>query len=285
MLRKLYRRLPIELPLIRKLYLKFRKFRDRHRVVVKTIDGIAYQLHLNELIDSDIFYYGCFEEDTTRALKALIRPGMTVMDIGANMGAHTLPMARIVGLDGCVIAFEPMDWAQKKLNTNIELNLFTNIVVEKIALSNKTHVGPAGFRASWDKYDLTADGVEPEEAVTFERLDNYIKTHSLLAVDFIKLDVDGFEYKILKGSVETLNRFMPTLSMELGNWTLEQQGDTLEALTNFLHSIGYKFLREEDFVALPDLDAIIREFPNPQTCTINAIVAHSSKIPDIKAPG
>lgn len=277
-LRSLYKIMPVKPVFMRDLYMKIRKSRDRDRIVVRTIDGITYQLHLNEFIDSHIYYYGCFEEDTTRAIKSILRPGMTVLDIGANIGAHTLPMAKCVGPEGRVIAFEPMASAQKKLNTNMGLNAFTNIFVEKIALSNETYTGPAGFRTSWDMYGPNADGVVPEEIVTFQQLDKYVEIQKLSTVDFIKLDVDGFEYKVLEGGVETLKRFKPVLSMELGNWTLARQGDTLEALTLLLGSLGFKFFREADFALLQSLDAILREFPDPRTWTINVIVVHSSKI-------
>lgn len=178
-------------------------------------------------------------------------------------------MARRAGPQGQVIAFEPMAWAQNKLRTNIGLNTLTNIVLEKLALSNKTNRGPAGFRTSWNKYEETSSGVVSEEGVAFDRLDNHVEKHKLAAVD-------GFEYKVLAGAVETLKRFKPILSMELGNWTLEKQGDTL-ALIRLLDPLGYKFLRETDLMELSSLQAINREFPNPSTCTINVIVAHNSK--------
>lgn len=281
-LRSLYRALPIKLHFLRSLYFKIREFRDRHRVVVKTIDGINYNLCLNEFIDSDIYYYGCFEEDTTRAIKGLVRPGMTVLDIGANMGAHTLSMAKIAGPEGRVIAFEPMAWAQEKLRTNIGLNSFTNIVVEKVALSNKTTTEPASFRTSWDKFDSASSGIVPEEGITFDTLDNYVENHNLPALDFIKLDVDGFEFKVLEGAIKTLKQFKPMLLMELGNWTLEAHGDTLQSLIRLLESIEYEFFRESDLVALPDFDAIMCEFPNSETWTINVVVIHSSKLQQLK---
>lgn len=80
----LYRALPVKPRLIYNLCFKIRKIRDRNRIVVKMIDGIKYELHLNELIDSEIYYYGCFEEDTTQTIKSIVRSGMTVLDIGAH---------------------------------------------------------------------------------------------------------------------------------------------------------------------------------------------------------
>jgi len=234
-------------------------------------------LHLNDYIDSEIFHYDCFEKDTTEAIRKSLRPGMTVFDIGANIGAHVLPMAKIVGPQGKIIAFEPMQWAQKKLIRNVELNDFSNIVIENIALSNKTETKPAAFRASWNKFDAADTGTEEERTLQFEKLDDYIHTRHVQTVDFIKLDVDGFEYKILESAVGTLKKFKPTISMELGNWTLEKQGDSLLGLVNFLFALDYRFLRESDFELLEDFNALMREFPDPNTWTINVIVVHSSK--------
>lgn len=203
---------------------------------------------------------------------------MTVLDIGANIGAHTFSMAKLVGPKGMIIAFEPMKWAHDKLKTNIELNSFSNIVIEKIALSNKNDTGSAAFRTSWDKYDSSSDGISAEPSIVFQQLDNYVKIHNISSIDFIKLDVDGFEYKIIEGAIETLNKFKPTIIMELGNYTLESHGDSLESLVLLLGDMGYKFFKEEDISPLPTLEAINLEFPDPNTWTINSIVIHNSKL-------
>src|SRR5688572_20988587 len=70
-------------------------------------DGIRWQLDLREGIDFSIYLLGSFEPATVRAYRRIVKPGQTVLDIGANIGAHTLPLARLVGPGGRVIAFEP----------------------------------------------------------------------------------------------------------------------------------------------------------------------------------
>ncbi|UCE06673.1 MAG: hypothetical protein JSW07_01120 [bacterium] len=90
-----------------------RRLLFKNKTVIKTVKGIKYELHLNQLIDSKIYFEGCFEPDTSACIEKLLKPSMVCCDVGANIGSHTLPMARIVGEDGIVIAFEPMEWALK----------------------------------------------------------------------------------------------------------------------------------------------------------------------------
>lgn len=94
------------------------------RYVIATIDRINYDLDLHEYIDSALYFRGCFEPTTTAAIKRLCRPGMTILDIGANVGAHTLRFAKLVGERGRVVAFEPMPWPRARLQRNLELNDF-----------------------------------------------------------------------------------------------------------------------------------------------------------------
>lgn len=67
------------------------------RTVAAQVAGIRYELELSQLIDSFLYFEGCWEEEVTACLARYTRPGMTVLDIGANIGAHTLHLARDVG--------------------------------------------------------------------------------------------------------------------------------------------------------------------------------------------
>src|SRR5271165_3132248 len=89
-------------------------------VLVKR-DGIAWRLDLKEGIDFGIFL-GLYERSTTRAIRRWVRPGFIALDVGANIGTHTLELARQVGSMGKVFAFEPTFFAHSKLLRNLALN-------------------------------------------------------------------------------------------------------------------------------------------------------------------
>lgn len=77
--------------------------------------GVEWELDIREGIDFSIFLLGSFEPSTSKALARLVQTGDYVIDIGANIGAHTLPLAARVGNNGKVIAFEPTEYAFLKL--------------------------------------------------------------------------------------------------------------------------------------------------------------------------
>src|SRR5262249_54461190 len=107
------------------------------RVVVRRRD-VNWELGLNEGVDFEI-YPGLYQRIPPRAAR-LITPGALVLDIGANIGAHSLPLARAVGNDGLVIAVEPTDYAFSRLQANAALNseLVSRLVLVQAALTAGT---------------------------------------------------------------------------------------------------------------------------------------------------
>ena len=87
--------------------------RDDHTIVVR--GDIVWDLDLGEGIDFAIYLLGAFERSSIRAYSRLIKPGAVVIDVGANIGAHTLPFAHLVGPAGHVLAFEPTTYAFNRL--------------------------------------------------------------------------------------------------------------------------------------------------------------------------
>ena len=84
--------------------------------------GVRWRLDLTEGIDLSIYLLGAFEPATVKLYRRLVKPGDVVLDIGANIGAHVLPLAVLVGDAGRVIAFEPTRYACRKLQANLALN-------------------------------------------------------------------------------------------------------------------------------------------------------------------
>lgn len=94
--------------------------RTDQEIVVR--DNITYDLNLSEGIDFGIYLANFYERQTRSALSRLVSPGSLVLDIGANIGAHTLHLAQLVGPLGRVLAFEPTEFAFRKLRRNLDLN-------------------------------------------------------------------------------------------------------------------------------------------------------------------
>lgn len=288
-----YRRSPVK-PLKGALLRAYSVYRlmNRNRTVVATLDGITYELDLNETIDSAIYYEGCFEPDTTHAITRLCGPGMTVLDVGANIGAHTLRFARLVGPEGRVIAFEPMASAFSRLRRNVGLNAFHNITLEKLALSNTTRSDQeVALACSWPLSGVDDSLLHPihrgramRDTVDFVTLDDYVRTKDVDRVDLIKLDVDGHEYKVVRGAAETLRRHRPLLIMELGVYSLAEAGDDIADLVSVLSHLGYHFYAEKGLGRFPGFQALRAAIPDNSTINVVVSVGDLSALRSRRSP-
>ncbi len=219
---------------------------DRVRVKRR---GIHWDLDLREGIDLTIYLRGAFERDTLRALESLVRRGDTVLDIGANVGAHTLHLARLVGAEGRVIAFEPTDFAVAKLRANLEANpeLAPRVSLHQAFLVADSSGGPvAPVPASWP-----VDGTRADDAVTASRsmsasgaramtLDSVMAASGDPVVHLIKMDVDGHELEVLAGARGLLERHSPVLVMELAPFVFHPESK-FDAMVELLSGLGYRF--------------------------------------------
>lgn len=219
---------------------------DRALVVRR---GVRWELDLREGIDFAIYLLGGFELRTLRIYEELVHPGDTVLDIGANIGAHTLPFARLVGSDGRVIAFEPTRFAFTKLERNLSLNqdLAARVLARQIALVDGTAPAvPERIYSSWplDRSDGrhavhggVLQGTEGAQAMTLDRAAESI---DLDRVDFIKLDVDGHEPAVLAGGLGTIARFRPRMLIEWAPYLFEGRDAVLNEALRGLRELGYR---------------------------------------------
>ncbi|MBE9525081.1 MAG: FkbM family methyltransferase [Chloroflexi bacterium] len=239
---------------LRSIYYRIFCAMVRNRVVQSSIDGINYKLDLGEVIDLGV-YLNRYEPDVTAAIEKLCRPGFTVLDIGANIGAHALRLSMIIGEFGKVYAFEPTNYAYQKLVYNISLNQFKNIIPIQIVLSDKNLLRQSiHFRSSWP---TKGNPVEQESIVDFTKLDDWCKRENLEHVDLIKLDVDGNEYSIIKGAESLLTSQHPLILMEVWgpNFSNELKNPFI-----LLKQLGYRFFHigtGEEYVSIDNLRAIV----------------------------
>jgi FkbM family methyltransferase len=244
-------------------------FRGDHGIFRRR--GISWDLDLTQGIDFAIYFFGCFEPATVAAYEREIRPGQVVLDIGANIGAHVLHFARLVGDTGKVVAFEPTAYAYGKLRKNCALN---PILAQRIRAEQAMLVAEAGERvpesiySSWPLVGVPElhavhrgqlQGTVGARSIT---LDDVVTELGLKAVDHIKLDVDGNEPEVIRGGEGTLTRFKPVIFMELAPYLYSGTPDRLERMILSLQGIGYRFYHERNGRALPTRVAdIIRLVP------------------------
>jgi FkbM family methyltransferase len=251
--KSLYRATPI--PAVRQFYFDAFCRLVRGRRMHATIDGSTFELDLSETIDVSVLL-GEYERDVTSALRQHCRPGMTVLDIGANMGAHTLPIARIVGESGAVYAFEPTDLAYAKLTANLALNRLPQAHSIKVALSDVAAPRQVvTWRSSWrtDRHYRKVQSL-----VDFARLDDVCNQRGITSVDVVKIDTDGNEFGALAGGNRTLERSRPIIIME-AIWPhfVHDERNPFELLKR----AGYRFSDARSGTQYKSVAEMARRFP------------------------
>ena len=215
--------------------------RDSHARVTRL--GIRWQLDLREGIDLSIYCLGAFERRNLRAYSKLIRGGEVIIDVGANVGAHTLHFARLAGPEGRVVAIEPTRWALEKLVANVALNpaLAPRVTPKQLFLAGSEDPLEPEIYASWpvagDDADLHRElrgRKMPTVGASALTLDRLVEELKLTRIDLIKIDVDGNEWQVVSGAHETLRKFRPTLMLELAPYSFtgreEEFGAFVEAV-------------------------------------------------------
>jgi FkbM family methyltransferase len=225
-----------------------------------TRGGLHYELDLSQGIDFAIFLLGSFEPDTAAAIRRHATLGATALDIGANIGAHTLNLARFVGPKGRVLSFEPTAFAFEKLRKNLELNPEIKDRVRTfqcfLTAESKTPL-PATIYSAWplsrtkgvhEKHLGQAMETAGAHSAT---LDGVLTTEGINKVDLVKLDVDGFECNVLGGATTMVERDRPIFVMELCPYALTERGTTLQQFLNFFIPLGYRFYSARTEAPLP----------------------------------
>lgn len=184
---------------------------------------------------------GFYEPQTLRLALRLQSPvGRTVI-AGAHIGYHALHLAQAVQISGgAVYAFEPVQNYFEQLRHNRELSKLDNLITERLALASSSRpqvkLYLAGARSS---VDVAANANGAYEYVETVSLHDYVLKHGIASVDLIFLDVEGSELNVLMGARHLLDS-TPGLILEVNRFGLSQQGQSADALYEFLFARGYQ---------------------------------------------
>jgi len=202
-------------------------------------------LHHREDIGLVVLMSGGFERAETEFAIGQARPGTVAIDVGANVGMFTVPLALAVGPSGRVLTIEPSPENVARLESNLELNSLENVVVEAIAVGDKAGqlvlqlASDPGFHSTAEISESRS--VDEELIVRAETLDQvWLRAHAP-AVSFIKIDTEGSEDAVLRGAEQILRACRPAL-------LVEAKGDgRVRELDGWLGAFGYSRKRERGF--------------------------------------
>lgn len=195
------------------------------------------------LIGWAIHFFGSYEPEVRAEIKRHLREGGVALDVGANVGWHTLLMAVTVGPSGRVYAFEPNESTRGRLLDAISANRFGQVVVDPRAVADRS--GPIGFQAPpaghfWDGTGrLVAKSAPGDRRVDCVTLDEFVVQQEIDRVDLVKIDVEGWEFSVLRGAARLLATRRPAIIFEYDPAYVSRPGATAAELTEWLADAGY----------------------------------------------
>lgn len=193
-------------------------------------------------------------EPEAAALDGFLAEGYVCCDIGAEYGLYTLTFASRVGPRGTVLAFEPLPGPGRFLARTVRWLRASNVAVHQHALGDEPRQGTMSLpkRRGLPVHGRAfladdADGLGPNAEfagdqrlqVTVSTLDRVVAQSGLDRVDFIKIDVEGYEPAVLRGAEETIRRFRPVLLIEIEDRHLDKFGADSSTVVDIMMAHGY----------------------------------------------
>jgi FkbM family methyltransferase len=229
-------------------------FTDRH--------GVTLMAHPEDDLDVLFAYRHFFDDEgTLRLCERMLRPGMTVFDVGANYGQFTLWAAEQVGPSGSVHAFEPSSYSFGRLGTNVgrDPRLAARVALNRCAVADRPGVvrlhsygaehsawNSLHAHAMWDSMEaretrrppLRPTGGEDVPAVT---LDQYCAEKGVARIDLLKIDVEGAELAVLDGAGRLIaDGRVSAVVFEISLDALAGTSCTPEGILQTVAALGYR---------------------------------------------
>ena len=210
----------------------------------KYVGGLDITLMPDEGASRLTYYFGVSEPELFKIYAGFLKPGMVVVDAGANIGLHTLLFSKRVGSNGKVYAFEPGQSAFHRLLNHVERNRLSNVKCfhcalgaeeARVSLVENSQDNSRSFVVS-ETRNSNMDTIVP-----LRSLDQVLAEENIEEVNFLKLDVEGFESEVLKGARSYLkSRRIRVLQLELDESSLARSGSASADICGALLEYGYR---------------------------------------------
>jgi len=194
-------------------------------------------------ISSELIIYGVHEPLTTKLILSEIKPGMTILDIGSNIGYYAILESNLIGTTGKIYSIEPSPINFKLLEENLKLQKMNNFKIFNLAIGNKNDKLEflISEKSNWSKIKEDSDIIGKNDTiitVPVKSLNLFCKENNLEKIDLIRMDVEGYEEKIIEGGKEILKNIKPILMIEIHKMYLGKER-TIKILKE-LNELGYE---------------------------------------------
>jgi FkbM family methyltransferase len=202
-------------------------------------NGIWYLLDISDY-QNWLIYFG-LNDDKPAGLYELVKPGAVMIDIGANIGQTAMNFAIRGGNNSVVYAFEPDPVNYSKAIENLKKNSFKNIHYFNIGLGAENEELSLKINSPLNRGGNRIDRGNSTNSVVIKirKLDDVLEEEKVKKTDLIKIDVEGFEFEVLKGARKTIMRDKPVLYVEIDENNLRQQGTSAKDVIQFISGLGY----------------------------------------------
>ena len=200
------------------------------------INGRKMNVHLKDPgISTELTLFRVHEPVSTQILIKSLKSGSFCLEVGANMGYYTLLMSGLIGKEGKLLTVEPHPENFNMLLTNVSMNNLRNVECFNLACSNYEGYGKMKVmpQSNWHRLDVDNKG---DLQVEVTKVD--ILTKEVERLDFMRMDVEGHEAKVIEGSHKTIENLRPSLFLEF-HPTLLGKDSTLKLLKR-LKDYGYE---------------------------------------------
>lgn len=217
-------------------------------VSAKLTNGMDIVVPWNDDGGNAIYRAGCYEPATVTRFESVLDSGMTVFDVGANVGQYTLVASDCVGPGGEVHSFEPDPVTFEWLERNVRINALRGVRLNQSAVFEDTQpvkLFLAGIRDTGSNSIVGEPWLESGQSVMARctTLDLYTKEHSVPRVDVIKIDVEGAELGVLRGAEKLLADHRPVMIIEFEESRQRMAGTSCAELSQHLRDRGYLLYR------------------------------------------
>ena len=188
-----------------------------------------------------------YEPYLTKLMLSKISEGSVVLDIGANIGYYTVLFAEKTGKTGKVIAIEPDPINFEILQKNIKENNLRNVVAVQAAVGNENKkMKIYESKENYGDHRMWGNGLAV--SVFCRKLDDLLKELEYEKIDFIKMDVQGFEAEVIEGGKNIIEKNKPIIFFEYWPWGIKNAGSDYKRMMLFLKNIYKKIFWVDEYI-------------------------------------